>query len=89
MLGCHEPKRNYPIPSESDINEIVKAIVAKDSLFNRAVPLYIKLRKIKTIKTIDNIPPPFGDLSIGVLTHLQNTDLMPKMQNTYFFKMTP
>jgi hypothetical protein len=31
LFGCHEPKKNYPIPSKKDINEIVKAIITQQS----------------------------------------------------------
>lgn len=31
LFGCQEPKKDYPIPSKKDINEIVKAIITQQS----------------------------------------------------------
>ncbi|MGF7081744.1 hypothetical protein [Mucilaginibacter sp. UYCu711] len=31
LFGCHEPKKDYPVPNKKDINDIVKAIITQQS----------------------------------------------------------
>jgi len=66
-LGCQAPKSDYPIPNKTDINEIIKAVIAKDSLFNHTIPLYPKLSKLKIVATDNYLPPPLGSLDIKAL----------------------
>jgi len=68
VLGCQEPKSDYPIPNKTDINEIIKAVIAKDSLFNHSIPLYPRLNKLKIVETDNYLPSPFGSLNIRALT---------------------
>lgn len=32
LLGCHDPKKDYPIPNRKDINEIVKAVISQQTI---------------------------------------------------------
>lgn len=31
LFGCHEPKKDYPVPSKKDINDIVRAIITQQN----------------------------------------------------------
>jgi len=35
LFSCNEPKKEYPIPSEKDINEIVRAVISQQTVVTR------------------------------------------------------
>jgi hypothetical protein len=43
LLGCHDTKKDYPIPSKRDIDEIVKVIMTQSKIYRNTLPLSIDL----------------------------------------------
>jgi len=35
LFSCHEPKKDYPIPSNKDINDVVRAVISQQTIVER------------------------------------------------------
>jgi hypothetical protein len=84
FMSCknEKPKQAFRAPDINDINEIVKTIIATDSLSFRAnSPLSANLTKITIVpKNTDTIPPSIGTGNLPV------TSLLDAYSNKYFSK---
>jgi len=101
LLSCSDRNSRHTLlpPDKKDINEIIEAIISRDSLsFNKksaegsnSIPLLINLRKIRVIltDTTSEVPPPIDHKTVSIFelfnSLVDSQRFFNRVDSSYFF----